>query len=182
MSLPCGCPEDFPQWDGQDIELGSEPVFDFPIPTFLHMPMGYEVYLGRVRHLIKQLELKERWPGFYLTRTGWMRGQILAPLQQGDSPSRHVVHLPSPFKLRVKLHKGDVGSIKMSVREIRSALLDRGCMPKELYLSHLTCPNCAEQRGGAMIMLLWRWEESGQLSRRLKKQQLITKTGRQRTG
>ncbi len=173
MSLPCGCPEHFPQWDGQDIELGSEPMFDFPIPTFLHMPMGYEVYLGRVRHLIKQLELDERWPGFYLTRTGWMHGQILAPLQQGDSPSRHVAHLPSPFKLRVKLHKGDISSIKISTREVQSALLDSGHMPKELYLSYLTCPSCAEQRGGTMIMLLRRWVESAQLSRRIKKQHPI---------
>ncbi len=169
MILPCGCPKQFPQWDGQDIDLGSEPVFDFPIATFLHMPMGYEVYLRRAHQLVTQLELSERWPGFYLTRTGWMSGQILAPLQQGNSPSRHVVHLPSPFKLRAKLHKGDIGSIKNSVREIQSALLDGGRIPKELYLSYLTCPNCAEQRGGAMIMLLRRWEESNRLSRRVNK-------------
>ncbi len=168
MTLPCGCPEQLPPWDGKDVELGGEPMFNFSIATFMHMPMGYEVYLGRVRHLITQLELNTPWPGFYLTRTGWMRGQILAPLQQGDSPSRHVIHLPSPFKLRVKLHKGDIGSIKNSIREMQSSLLDAGHMPKELYLSYLTCTNCAEKQGGAKIMLLRRWEESSRLKKRMK--------------
>lgn len=163
MILACGCPAEFPQWDGEDVDLGGKAVLELPMPTFLHMPMGYEVYLGRVRHLLKHLELEESWPGFCLTRTGWLRGRIVTPLKSGDSPSRHVVHLPSPFMLRAKLHKGDIGTIKNSVKEMQSQLLDSGRMPKELYLSYLTCPSCAEQRGGTMIMLLRRWEESSRL-------------------
>lgn len=169
MTLECGCPEQFPDWDNQDVDLGSEAVIELSIPTFLHMPMGYEVYVGRVRHLIKQLELEPRWPDFFLTQTGWMRGRILCPLSSGDSPSRHVTHLPSPFHLRGKLHQGDIGSIKSSVREMQSELLDVGCMPKELYLSYLTCPVCQDKRGGAKIMLLRRWEQSSRLSKRINK-------------
>ena len=51
---------------------------------------------------------------------------------------------------------------------MQSELLDVGRMPKELYLSYLTCPNCEGKRGGARIMLLRRWEASGRLSKRLK--------------
>ncbi len=169
MTLECGCPEHFPDWDNQDVDLGGEAVLELSIPTFLHMPMGYEVYLGRVRHLISQLELEPRWPGFNLTRTGWMRGRILCPLTTADSPSRHVTLLPSPFQLRGKLHKGDIVSIKNSVREMQSGLLDAGRMPKELYLSYLTCPTCQEERGGAMIMLMRRWEQSTRLTKRVNK-------------
>ena len=169
QTLECGCPEDFPDWDNKDIDLGGQAMLELPIATFLHMPMGYEVYLGRVRHLITQLELEPIWPGFAMTKTGWLRGHILCPLKSGDSPSRHVTHMPSPFQLRGKLHKGDIGTIKNSVREMQSELLDAGRMPKELYLSYLTCPNCEEQRGGAMILLTRRWQQSGRLSKRINK-------------
>ncbi|ALP51743.1 hypothetical protein Tel_00515 [Candidatus Tenderia electrophaga] len=168
MTLECGCPEHFPDWDNEDVDLGGAAMLELPIPSFLHMPMGYEVYLGRARHLVSQLELEPRWPDFYLTRTGWLRGRILAPLSSADSPSRHVKRLPYPFQLRGKLHQGDIGTIKNSVREMQAKLLDAGRMPKELYLSYLTCPLCQEQRGGAKILLLRRWEQSGRLSKRLK--------------
>lgn len=169
MTLECGCPEESPDWDNRDVDLGGEAVLALPIPTFLHMPMGYEVYLGRARHLITQLELEPRWPDFYLTRTGWMRGRILCPLTSADSPSRHVTRLPKPFQLRGKLHQGDIGTIKNSVREMQAELLDAGRMPKELYLSYLTCPLCQAQRGGAKILLLRRWEQSSRLSKRINK-------------
>lgn len=170
MTLPCSCPETYPDWDGQDIDLGGSAVLALPIPTFLHMPMGYEVYLGRLNHLLQHLDVKQRWPGLVLTRTGWWRGEILSVLSQSNSPSHLIRHLPSPFRLRARLHKGDVGTIRTSVREMQSQLLDAGRMPKELYLSYLTCPTCAEGRGGAKIMLLRRWEESPTLVKRLAKQ------------
>ncbi len=140
------------------------------MPTFLHMPMGYEVYLGRMRHLINELELQEKWPGFMLSQTGWFRGKILSPLEQGDSPSHHVIRMENPLNIRAKLHEGDIGSIKNSVRQMQSDLLDLGRMPKELYLSYLTCPTCQDKRGGAKIMLLRRWESSDRLSKRINKQ------------
>lgn len=167
MTLACGCPEEFPDWDNQDVELGGAAVLELPIPTFLHMPTGYDVYLGRARHLITQLELEPRWRGFYLTQTGWMRGRILCLLNSADSPSRHVTRLPTPFQVRGKLHHGDIGTIKNSVREMQAQLLDARRMPKELYLSYLTCPLCEEQRGGAKILVLRRWHQSARLGKRL---------------
>jgi len=167
MTFECGCPDNYPDWDGQDIDLGGQAMLAMPIPTFLHMPMGYELYLGRVRHLLKELELKERWPGFMLTKTGWLRGRILSPLEDSDSPSRHIIHLPSPLHIRAKLHEGDISTIKNSVREMQSGLLDLGRMPKELYLSYLTCLNCEKERGGAKIMVMRRWEQSARLSKRI---------------
>jgi len=56
------------------------------------------------------------------------------------------------------------------VREMQSELLDAGRMPKELYLSYLTCPNCQEQRGGAMILLTRRWQQSSRLGKQINKQ------------
>lgn len=167
MTFPCGCPEHFPDWDGKDIDLGGQPVLDFPMRTFLHMPTGYEVYLGRVRKIMTDLELKEQWPGFYISKTGWMKGKIISLLESGDSPSRHVVRLERPFQFRAALHKGTMGTIKNTVKAMQADLLDSGRMPKELLLSYLTCPNCSEQRGGDMIMVLRRWEVSTRLSKRI---------------
>ena len=170
QTYDCGCPKHFPDWDGQDINLGGQAMLALPMPTFLHMPTGYEVYMGRARHLITELELKPLWPGFALTQTGWLRGRILTPIENTTSPSRHVVHMENPLNVRAKLHEGGIGTIKNSVREMQSNLLDLGRMPKDLYLSYLTCPNCEEKQGGPKILLTRRWEQSARLSKRVAKQ------------
>jgi hypothetical protein len=74
--------------------------------------------------------------------------------------------LPAAFQLRGKLHEGGIGTIRNSVRALQSQLLDAGRMPKELYLTHLTCPQCREQRGGDRILVLRRWIDSPRLRRR----------------
>ena len=171
MTLECGCPETFPDWDGQDINLGGDPILSLSLPTFLHMPMGYDLYVGRVRHIIKELELEERWPGFFLTRTGWFKGRIISPIAATDSPSHHISRMPSPYPVRARLHNGGIGTLKTTLRQLQAELLDSGRMPKELYLAHLTCPNCSEKRGGEKIMVLRHWKESPRLRRRIQERQ-----------
>ncbi len=167
MTLECGCPETFPDWDGQDIELGGEAVLSFPLPTFLHMPIGFDLYMNRVKHIITQLELEERWPGFFLTRTGWFRGQVISPINKPDSPSHHVTRMPNPYPVRVKLHHGGIGTIKSTLREMQAGLLDSGKMPKELYMAHLTCPHCADDRGGDKILVVRHWKQSQRLKQKI---------------
>jgi hypothetical protein len=166
MSLSCACPEHYPDWDGKDINLGGRCVHALSIPMFLHMPLSYEVYLKRQYHDIHGLQLKEPWPGLVLTRTGMFRGTIMRLLEKTDSPSHRIQHLPSPFNLRGKLHSGDIGTIRNSVRQIQMELLDSGRLPKELYISYLTCPLCRDARGGNKILLLRRWTESAMLNKR----------------
>lgn len=166
MTLACGCPEHYPDWHDNDIDLGGHRVLTLPIGTFLHMPIGYDVYVGRMRQMLKQLELKERWPNLLLTQTGWLKGRVIALLEDEDnaSPSRHVSRLPSPFNIDAMLHNGGMGTIRNAVRQMQSRLLDQGRMPKELYLCHLTCDRCSDERGGELIMVLRRWEPSRRLS------------------
>lgn len=166
MSLSCACPENYPDWDRKDINLGGQCVHVLSIPMFFHMPLSYEVYLKRQHNDIQGLHLTETWPNLVLTRTGMFRGTIMRLLENTRSPSHRVQYLQNPFQLRGKLHKGDVGTIRNSIREIQMELLDSGKLPKELYMSHLTCPLCQEERGGNMILLLRRWVESPLLKKR----------------
>jgi hypothetical protein len=166
MMLECGCPADYPDWHGQDIDLGHQPAHILPIASFLHMPLSYEIYKQRQQSEIEQLELRERWPGFALTRTGWLRGEMIRLLEEGESPSRHFHHLPADFQLQGFLHEGGIGTVRKSVREQQMLLLDSGRMPKEMYLAYLTCPTCSEARGGDRILLLRRWRASGRLAKK----------------
>ena len=166
MSLSCACPEHYPDWDGKDIDLGGHCVHALSIPMLLHMPISYEVYLKRQYHDIQALQLKESWPDLVLTRTGMFRGTIIRPLEKTTSPSHRITYLPSPFHLRGKLHHGDVGTIRDSVRQIQMTLLDSSKLPKELYMCYLTCPLCRDERGGNKILLLRRWTESEFLKKR----------------
>lgn len=166
MILDCGCPGNYPDWQNQDIDLSHHAAHIFPIASFLHMPLSYELYRQRQQQEIEQLELHERWPGFTLTRTGLLRGRSIRLLENGESPSRHFSHLDGNFRCHAMLHHGGIGTIRTSVREQQMKLLDSGRMPKEIYLGYLTCPRCCEDRGGEKILLLRRWRTNQRLAKK----------------
>ncbi len=168
MILDCGCPEHYPaQWDGQDVNLGGHCVHTLSILMLLHMPLAYASYLQRQAYAIADLELKERWPGLVLTKTGMFRGEILRLIEPSDSPSRLIKYLPVDFNVRCVIHQGSMATLRNSARLLQQSLFDEGKLPKEMYLCHLTCPRCADDRGGEKILLLRRWQASATLQRRL---------------
>ena len=168
MTLTCGCPEQYPDWHEQDIDLGGRQVHILPIPTLIHMPLAFEAYLARQQRQIESIGLEEQWPRLVLTRTGIFRGAILRLLKPTTSPARRIEVLPRPFNVRAVLHDGDIGTIRKTVQAVQMALVDAGKVPKELYLCHLTCPECRNDRGGDKMLLLRRWQESPSLARRLR--------------
>jgi len=170
MRLECGCPSEFPDWDGKDIDLGATLVHEQKSAMFFHMPIGFEACLDRQHHDIEQLGLNEQWPGFVLAESGMFHGRILALLTEDNSPARKTCRLKNPYMLRVQLFKGNLKDIKTVIRQMQSDLFDEGRMPKNLFLSYLTCPRCQEKRGGIQIMLLRHWVKSPRLEERLKKQ------------
>ncbi|MCC6207948.1 MAG: hypothetical protein IT488_07330 [Gammaproteobacteria bacterium] len=172
MTPDCSCPPSYPHWHGQDVDLGGYRTHTLPIPTLMHMPLSYELYVQRQQHVLEQLHLKEIWPGLALTRTGFLRGSIIRLLEDAPSLSRHAGYFPRPFQVQAHLHQGNVSTIRQAVRNMQSRLLDAGCMPKELYLCYLTCPRCADERGGDQILLLRHWVKS----------ELLEKKARRRAG
>ena len=172
MSEACLCPETYPDWHQQDIDLSGHAVHRLPMAAFMFMPLSYDSYVQRQADEITQLELVESWPGLALSRTRFWGGEILRLLESSDSASRRVTHLESPFLLHGYLHHGDMGTIRESAPHLQSALFEKGRIPKELYLCYLTCDICQERKGGHKILLLRRWQESPRLAKRLKKQQM----------
>lgn len=170
MTTKCACPANYPDWHDQDIDLSGTLVHALKIPSFLYMPLSYEVYVQKQSDAIEQLELEEQWPGFVMTRTGFLRGEILRILKPASSPSRFVRTLDGTSTFRGYLHNGGIGTIKESTRSLQNQLFDMGRMPKEMYLCYLTCPVCAEQKGGDKILLMRRWQESKTLARRIQNQ------------
>jgi len=167
MRLECGCPSEYPDWDGKDIDLGGTLVHEQQAPMFLHMPIGFEAKLDMQLKDIRRLELHEKWPGFVLTETGMFRGRLLCPLEDEHSPARSILRLPRPFNLRVRVYNGDVGGIRSAIAEMQSELLEEARMPRKLFLSYLTCPRCQEERGGMRVMLLRQWEHNSKLEKRI---------------
>jgi len=170
MTKACGCPETYPDWHNQDVDLGGQCVHIMPISAFLHMPLAYDMYTKRQQQAIDQLQLREPWPGFTMTRTGMFRGRIMRLLETTESPSRHIEFLPSPFHLRGYLHRGSVRDIRLPLHDMSIALLEKGRLAKELYLCYLTCPQCRGEDQKDKILLLRRWLDSPRLQKRLAKQ------------
>lgn len=168
MSQECDCPSSFPDWDKQDVDLGGAFAHVLTVPMFLHMPVGFEAYVERQKQILERLRLIERWPGLVLARSAAFRGQIIRLLEDAVCPASHLEYLPSPFKVRASLHHGGIGTIARGIKLVQSELLEKGRVPRELYLCYLTCPRCSGQRGGDQILLLRRWTESQALQQRIK--------------
>lgn len=171
MMLECGCPGQYPDWDGKDVNLGGQHAHVLSIPMLMHMPLAYEAYLARQQVAIDQLQLKEQWPGLVLTSTGVLRGSLTRLLEPTVSPSRHIVVLPRPFHIHAVLHHGNVSTARNAIRLMQMELVDAGRVPKELYLCHITCGRCSEGRGGEKILLLRRWIDSPLLQKRIQGRQ-----------
>ncbi len=167
MTPQCHCPTDYPAWDRQDVELSGACVHRLPITVLFSMPVSYDMYVERQRQEVVQLGLSERWPGLVMSRIGAFSGEILRLLTDDQSPSRRIQFLSGAFHVRGMLHNGGIGTIRESFLDLQRGLLEDGCMPKELYMAHLTCPVCAEAKGGDKILLLRRWVESPRLKSRL---------------
>ncbi len=168
VSEKCACPDTYPDWDGQDIDLAGRCVHQMPIKTAFHMPLGYDTYVNKQYLNIRELELTEIWPMMVLTRTKLFGGEIIRFIEDAESASRMVQFLAPPFMVNILLHHGGIGTIRKSMRQQQMGILDSGKIPKELYLAHLTCPVCEEKKGGDKILLFRRWVASSRLSAALK--------------
>ncbi len=166
----CRCPENYPDWHQRDIDLSGQAMHRLPIAAFMFMPLAFDSYNKRQADEIAQLNLNETWPGLVLARTRLWGGEILRLLDSGESPSRRIDHMGSPFLLHGFLHQGDIGTVRHATQALQSSLLEAGRIPKELYLCYLTCDRCNERKGGHKILLLRRWQESPRLAKRLNKQ------------
>ncbi len=167
----CACPDVYPDWDGQILDLGGMCVHEMKIAAFFHMPMAYDMYVSKQAANVDHLGLKEKWPGFILTRTGMWGGRIIRFLEDCESPSRLVRYLPANFWVRAKLHHGGIGSVQKVIHEMQIQMMEEGCMPKEFYLAHLTCPVCVERKGGEdKILIVRRFAANARIQKRLRKE------------
>jgi len=166
----CPCPEEFPDWDGQSIDLSGACVHGMKISSIFHMPVAFDMYVSKQAANIDHLELTERWPGLVFSKTGLWGGKILRLIEEDESASRLVYHLPTPFEVMVKLHEGGVGTVPKAVHKMQIEMMEQGCMPKEFYLAHLTCPVCEERKGGDKILILRRYVANERIKKQMAKE------------
>ncbi|MDX1810778.1 MAG: hydrolase [Gammaproteobacteria bacterium] len=167
----CACPETYPDWDGKQIDLGGTCVHEMKIAAFFHMPVAYDMYVSKQAANIDHLDLKEKWPGLILTKTGWFGGKIMRLLEDSESPSRLVHYLPGSFWVQCQLHHGGIGTVPKAVHKMQIEMVEKGFIPKEFYLAHLTCPVCVERKGGEdKILIVRRFVANKRIQDRLQKE------------
>ena len=163
----CPCPEEYPDWDGKTINLGGKCVHEMKIASFLHMPVAYDMYVSKQAENIEHLGLTERWPGAILTKTGMFRGKIMRIIEDEQSPSRLVRFIAGDFWLMGQMHRGGIGTVPKAAHKMQIAMVEKGLMPKELYLMHLTCDECWERKGGDKILILRRFSANKRVQENL---------------
>lgn len=163
----CRCPDTWPSWDNTDQNLAGHHVHRMPIASFFHMPLAYDMYVGKQADNVHQLELKELWPGLVFTRTGIWGGEMLRLIEDAETASRLVQVLSPPFEMNFMIHHGGIGTVQKTLRKQQQYLTDLGRIPKALYMAHLSCPVCEARKGGEMIMLARRWEGSQRIQKKI---------------
>lgn len=167
----CACPDVYPDWDGKTLDLGGSCVHEMKIAAFFHMPIAYDMYVSKQAANVDHLGLTEKWPGFILTKTGMLGGRIIRFLEDCQSPSRLVHYIPGSFWVKAKMHHGGIGSVQKVIHKMQIEMLEEGCMPKEFYLAHLTCPLCVERKGGEdKILIVRRFNANKRIQERLRKE------------
>ena len=167
----CPCPDVYPDWDGQSINLSGFCVHEMGVPSIFHMPVSFDMYVSKQAYNVQDLELTELWPGLVLSKTGMWGGKIIRLLKDSESSaSRLVHHLPSPFDVMVQMHEGGVGTVPKAVHKMQIAMVEKGCMPKEFYLAHLTCPACCDRKGGDKILIFRRYVANERVKQNLEKE------------
>src|SRR3569833_3280389 len=126
MTLLCGCPERFPEWDDQDIDLGGTLVHRLPIPMLMHMPLAYGFYVGRQQQMINQLGLAEHRPGLLLTRTDKNHNNNTQQLEHARSPARNLHVLPRPYWVYAVLHHGNLSTGHKVIQQMQARIVAAG--------------------------------------------------------
>lgn len=167
----CPCPDEYPDWDGKSIDLTGYCVHEMKTASILHMPVAFDMYVSKQAANVVHLELQELWPGLVLSKTGMWGGKILRFLKSSESSaSRLVHHLPTPFNVMAKLHDGGIGTVPKAVHRMQIEMVEKGCMPKEFYLAHLTCDMCCDRKGGDKILIIRRYIPNERVQKRMKKE------------
>ena len=167
QKLACPCPEDYPDWDGKSINLSGHCIHEMKISCYFHMPVAYDMYVSKQAENINLLDLTEKWPGLVLTKTGMIGGKIIRLLEDAQSPSRLVKYIAGDFHVMAQMHRGGIGTVPKAAHKMQIAMVEKGCMPKELYLVHLTCDECWERKGGDKILILRRYTANERVQKNL---------------
>jgi len=166
----CPCPEEYPDWHGKSVNLGGYCIHEMKISSVFHMPVAYDMYVSKQAVNIQELGLKERWPGLILTKTGMFSGKIIRLVEDAQSPSRLVKYIAGDFLLMAQMHGGGIGTVPKAAHKMQIAMVEKGCMPKELYLVHLTCDECWERKGGDKILMLRRYVANERVQQKLEEE------------
>jgi len=169
-AVQCPCPEEYPDWDGKSINLGGHCIHEMKISCYFHMPVAYDMYVSKQAENLHMLDLTEKWPGLILTKTGMIGGKIIRLIEDVQSPSRLVKYIPGDFHVMVQMHRGGIGTVSKAAHKMQIAMVEKGCMPKELYLVHLTCDECWERKGGDKILILRRYTANARIQKNLEQE------------
>jgi len=161
----CLCPDIYPDWSDTTIDLGGYCIHRLPMSCFFFMPFAYDHTVAKQTHSTNALGVEELWPNFAMTKTSLFKGYMLRLLKAADSPSHHIQFLPSPYHIHATLHYGTMGTIHTTVRAQQTQLIDLGRKPKTLLLAHLSCPVCADRKGGEKILVMRHWRVKQRLSK-----------------
>jgi len=164
----CLCPDTYPDWHDTTADLSGYCVHRMPVSCFFFMPLAYDLAIAKQTDNIVTLGVEELWLNFAMIQTGMFKGYMLRLLKAADSPSHHIQFLPSPFQIHAALHHGTMGTINTTVRAQQTQLIDLGRKPKNLLLAHLSCPVCADRKGGEKILVMRRWEVNQKLLNKIR--------------
>lgn len=153
----CHCPEiNDRDWRLQDLDWSGKIFYFDYLPHILNAPLGFDKRLQDMKSQIGRKGYKCVNPQMVLYLPGMFQGRLLMEIEDPEQYDANV-EIFENARILTRVHKGPSSRIGNTVEELKAFVQDRThILPTIIYRWPVTCPICANQKGGDKTILLAR--------------------------
>ncbi len=153
----CDCPEIKDQdWHNKEMNWSGKIFYFEDVPHFLNIPLGLEKRQHGMLEAIQRKGYTIANREMILHQPGLFKGRILIEIDDPEQYDANVIQLENT-RVLTRVYHGSRAGIKNAVEELKVFAQDRvHVLPGTIYLWYVTCPKCAQSRGGDKTVLLAR--------------------------
>ena len=144
---PCGCPVvTAEQWEGQQFNWKDKTFFQEKVNYLFKAPLNVEGKVQVAAEAIEKRGYMLEEPLMILMQEGTFSGAVLVAILPPDAKDPQVVTFGESTVCSTVFELNDA-KIGPGVKDFRAKLQAQGKRVKNVYLWHVTCPNCTQIEG-----------------------------------
>lgn len=151
----CHCPDiDDQDWHMKDMDWSNKFFYFDDLPHFFNVPLGFERVVGEMKNQIARKGYTMVNPDLILHLPALFQGKVLVEIEDPQQYDANIVPFENA-RILTRVYQGSRAGLKQAVEELKAFAQDRThILPNAIYHWHITCAQCAKERGGEKTVLL----------------------------